>query len=42
MLDGAAHSTFSNVPFIAEAFDLRGKLGGEGEVLLGNVGGIRG
>ena len=42
VLDGAAHSTFSDMPLIAEAFDLRGKLGGEGEELLGKVDGMRG
>ena len=41
-MDGAAHSTFSDMPLIAEAFDLRGKLGWGGEELLGKVDGMRG
>ncbi|KAM0803802.1 Alpha/Beta hydrolase protein [Usnea florida] len=42
VLDDAAHSTFSDLPLIAESFDLRGKLGWEREVLLGKVDGMRG
>ena len=42
VLSGAAHSTFADMPLIAEAFDLREKLGREGEELLGRLDGIRG
>ena len=42
VLSGAAHSTFTDFPLIAEAYDLREKLGRQGEELLGTVLGIRG
>lgn len=42
VLNGAAHLTFSDLPLIAEVFDLREKLGEEGKALLGTVDGIRG
>ena len=42
VLNGAVHATFSDMPLIAEAFDLREKLGREGEELLGKVDGMRG
>lgn len=41
-LKGAAHQTFSDFPLLAEAYDLRAKLGMEGEQLLGNIEGRRG
>ena len=42
VLNGAVHATFSDMPLIAEAFDLREKLGREGEELLGKLDGMRG
>ena len=41
-MNGAAHSTFSDMPLIAEAFDPREKLDREGQELLGKVDGMRG
>ena len=42
VLNDAAHSTFTDLPLIAEAFDLRDKLGRFGEQLLGKLEGLRG
>ena len=42
VLRGSAHSTFTDLPLIAEALGLRGKLGREGEILMGKVDGMRG
>ena len=42
VLNGAAHSTFSDLPLIAEALDLRDKLGENGKELLGKLEGMRG
>lgn len=42
VLKGAAHSTFTDLPLIAEALDLRDKMGEEGKEILGQVDGIRG
>ena len=42
VLNGSAHSTFTDLPLIAEIFDLRDELGDEGKELLGKVDGMRG
>ena len=42
VLKGAAHSTFTDLPLIAEALDLRDKLGEVGKEILGQVDGMRG
>ena len=42
VLNGAAHSTFTDLPLIAEAFGLRDELGDDGKELLGRVEGMRG
>lgn len=41
VLSGAAHSTFSDLPLIAEALGLRDKLGRGGEEQLGKLDGMR-
>lgn len=41
-LEGAAHSTFSDFPLIAETLHIRGKLGRGGDQLLGKVKALRG
>lgn len=42
VLKGAAHSTFTDMPLIAEVLDLREKLGEDGKEILGQVDGMRG
>lgn len=42
VLNGAAHSTFCDFPLIAEALNLRDKLGEDGKQLLGELDGMRG
>ncbi|KAF6236889.1 hypothetical protein HO173_005180 [Letharia columbiana] len=42
VLNGAAHSTFSDMPLVAEVLDVRKKLGEDGKELLGKLDGIRG
>ena len=42
VLKGAAHSTFTDLPLIAEALDLRDELGDDGKELLGKLEGMRG
>lgn len=41
VLNGAAHSTFTDLPLIAEAFHLRERLGEDGKELLGKLDGMR-
>lgn len=41
VLNGAAHSTFTDLPLIAEALELREKLGDDGMELLGKLEGMR-
>ena len=41
-LTGAAHSTFTDFPLIAETYRIREKLGKEGEKILGTVKGMKG
>ena len=41
VLNDAAHSTFTDLPLIAEAFDLREKLGEDGDYVLGRLDGMR-
>ena len=41
VLSGAAHSTFTDFPLIAQAYALREKSGRQGKELLGTVVGIR-
>ena len=41
VLNGAAHSTFTDLPLIAEGLDLREKLGDDGQKLLGKLEGMR-
>ena len=42
VLNGAAHSTFTDLPLIAEALDVREQLGEDGKESLGQVDGMRG
>lgn len=42
VLNGATHPTFTDLPLIAEALQLRDKLGKDGKELLGRLDGMRG
>lgn len=42
VLEGAAHSTLTDLPLIADVLDLREKLGEDGKEVLGQVDGMRG
>ena len=40
-LNGSAHSTYTDIPLIAEVFSIRENLGKEGEEILGSIAGMR-